>query len=155
MQRNYQLLSEQATLDSGKALAACLQAGDKVYLQGNLGAGKTTLARGILRGFDYQGKVKSPSYTLVESYTLNNGLNLFHFDLYRMAAPDELLAMGFDDYLNEDVVLLIEWPEKAENLLPKPSLLCKLTVSAEGRSLDLLADSVRGQEILAGLSGEF
>jgi tRNA threonylcarbamoyladenosine biosynthesis protein TsaE len=114
---DYIIDSEDAMQVKGKELGRRLIAPSIVYLSGNLGAGKTTLARGILRGLGYQGKVKSPTYTLIESYETTQGI-IYHCDLYRLNDPEELEHIGFSDYLNETTILLIEWPEKAFNLLP-------------------------------------
>lgn len=119
-----------------------------VYLQGDLGAGKTTLARGILRGLGYTGKVRSPTYTLVEPYAVRQG-SVYHLDLYRLADPEELEWLGLRDMLSEQALLLVEWPERGEGVLPQADLVVQITPSGEGRSVDIVAGSQRGRHILS------
>lgn len=125
---------EQAMLVAGQNLAKQLQPGMLVFLQGDLGAGKTTLVRGVLRGMGYQGSVKSPTYNLVESYTINEQ-QVFHFDLYRLMDEEELEYMGMRDYLSSDSICFIEWPDKGAGYLPKPDMLIKININAEQREL--------------------
>lgn len=115
-----ELADEAATLQAGRDFAKQLSAGMTVYLHGDLGAGKTTFVRGVLQGLGHEGKVKSPTYTLVEPYELAN-FQLYHFDLYRFTDEYEWDAAGFSEYFNEMSVCMVEWPEKAGTLLPKPS----------------------------------
>src|SRR5690606_367478 len=109
---------ELGLLNLGAELALASHPGEIIFLQGPLGAGKTTLVRGFFRALGYQGTIKSPTYTLVESYLINNQ-PYFHFDLYRLAHPHELFDIGFEDYLQINSICLIEWPEKAKEILPK------------------------------------
>jgi tRNA threonylcarbamoyladenosine biosynthesis protein TsaE len=145
-----ELPDEAATLAFGAQLAQTLQAGLVIYLHGDLGAGKTTLTRGLLRGLGFDGKVKSPTYTLVEPYTISS-LYLYHFDLYRFADPMEWEEAGFRDYFNPRSVCLIEWPDKAAGLLPQADLDICLTPTANGRSLTLTANSKAGTTCLTTL----
>ena len=114
------------------------------------GAGKTTLTRGFLQGLGFSGKVKSPTYSLVEPYHINQR-NVFHFDFYRIENSDELEHIGLDDYFKQQAVCLIEWPEKGAPLLPTPDLACYITFMGAGRSLRLEAYSPAGQHILTSL----
>lgn len=112
------LADESATAALGVALARALEPGLRIYLRGPLGAGKTTLVRAVLRGLGHPGRVKSPTYTLVELYSLSR-LNLYHFDFYRFRDRDEWRDAGFSEYFNHENVCLVEWPEKAgDELLP-------------------------------------
>ncbi len=114
-----ELADEASTLEAGQRFAKQLKSGDVVYMHGDLGAGKTTFVRGVLQGLDYSGKVKSPTYTLVEPYDFPT-LQLYHFDLYRFVDAYEWDAAGFNEYFNDESVCIVEWPEKAGELLPKP-----------------------------------
>ncbi len=118
-----------------------------VFLEGDLGAGKTTLTRGVLRALGHVGRVKSPTYTLTESYSLA-GFELYHFDLYRMSDPREWLDAGFRDVADGGGVNLVEWPERAQGLLPLPDLRIALSVRDEGRIADITAPTARGKECL-------
>lgn len=121
----------------GADLAAhCVVGGKIIFLQGNLGAGKTTLVRGFLRALGYEGKVKSPTYTLVESYELDN-ITIHHFDLYRIHEPEELEAMGLRDYLQPHTICLIEWPEKNRSYLPSPHFSCYIDILESGRNITI------------------
>lgn len=147
---------------AGRGLAAALhKAGDlrgwgvrSVYLSGPLGAGKTTLVRGLLRGLGYRGSVKSPTYTLVEPYA-PEGLRLYHFDLYRLASPLELEEFGARDYFHEGALCVVEWPERGEGALPGPDLICDLHVSGGGRVLRVRKESARGLRLLAAWEEPF
>ena len=145
------LPDEAATLAFGAALAQVLRPGLTIYLVGDLGAGKTTLTRGVLRGLGYVGKVKSPTYTLVEVYTVSS-LYLYHFDFYRFSDPHEYLDAGFREHFNADTVCLVEWPEKAGEFLPTPDLRIRLMADQDGRSLQADAETEAGTRCLAGLN---
>lgn len=145
------LADEAATLSIGAALAKAILPGQSIYLHGDLGAGKTTLVRGLLHGLGHAGKVKSPTYTLVEPYGVS-GLQLYHFDLYRFNDPEEWDAAGFRDHFNAETVCLVEWPEKASGLLPDPDIDIQLTPLGDGRQVTLRACSPSGARTLESLS---
>jgi tRNA threonylcarbamoyladenosine biosynthesis protein TsaE len=141
------LVDEAATLEFGAQLAQKLVPGLTLYLEGDLGAGKTTLVRGVLRGQGYSGRVKSPTYTLVEIYSLP-AFELYHFDLYRMHDPREWLDAGFRDVNDGQAVSLIEWPEKAAGWLPPPDVVIRLRINGESREVECEAQSPRGTQYL-------
>ena len=145
--RSRHLPDEAATLAFGAQLARTLQPGLTLYLEGDLGAGKTTLVRGMLRALGYAGRVKSPTYTLAESYSLP-AFELYHFDLYRMHDPREWLDAGFRDVSGGHAVSLIEWPEKAAGWLPSPDVIIRLTIADEAREIECEARSPRGAHYL-------
>jgi tRNA threonylcarbamoyladenosine biosynthesis protein TsaE len=151
---NHSLADEAATLALGAALSACIEPGDTIYLRGELGAGKTTLARGVLRGLGYAGRVKSPTYTLVEVYEVSR-LHLHHFDFYRFHDPREWTDAGFRESFNGRNVSLIEWPEKAAGQLPPADLEITLASSGCARSASLRFTSPRGSVIAACLAQRF
>ncbi len=128
-------------------IAAHCASGTRIYLQGDLGAGKTTFARGFLRALGYAGTVRSPTYTLVESYQTGHG-PVFHFDLYRLKTPDELEAMGFRDYFDGSGICLVEWAERAETLLGIPDLQVRLQPQGDGRMIELIAHTPVGDAAL-------
>ena len=142
---------EAATLDLGALLAEALHSGLKIYLSGELGAGKTTLVRGILRGLGYQGRVRSPTFTLVELYELSR-LDLYHFDFYRFKDPTEWIDAGFREAFGAAAVCLVEWPEKAAGRLPRADLHIRLEHADAGRHVRLVADTNEGKQCLQQLS---
>jgi tRNA threonylcarbamoyladenosine biosynthesis protein TsaE len=137
-----------ATAALGKVLAAGALAGRVLHLRGELGAGKTTLVRGLLRALGYAGRVKSPTYTLVEPYELSS-LHFYHFDFYRFKDRSEWLSSGFREYFNPQAFCVVEWPEKAGELLGTPDLDVRLQFSGEGRSASLEARSAAGASWLS------
>ena len=130
--------SEEAQTDCGRALAERLrgQAGI-VFLRGDLGAGKTTLVRGLLRGLGHQGPVRSPTYTLIEPYEVA-GQRLYHLDLYRLGDPEELEFLGLRDLLDGEALLLVEWPERGAGVLPEPQLTVDIEHAPPGRRIGFL-----------------
>lgn len=138
------LADEDATAAAGAALAPALQPGLVIYLTGDLGAGKTTLVRGLLRALGHTGKVKSPTYTLIEPYTVSR-LNLYHFDFYRFAVPEEYLEAGLDEYFLGDGVCLVEWPDKAQPFVAKADVVARLAVDGSGRRLEVEALTEAGR----------
>jgi tRNA threonylcarbamoyladenosine biosynthesis protein TsaE len=150
--RQFLLADEAATMALGAALARVIEPGVCIYLSGDLGAGKTTLSRGLLRALGHAGRVKSPTYTLVELYVISK-LNLYHFDFYRFNDPEEWNDAGFRDLFNGTNICLVEWPEKAGTLLPPPDLKVSLTVVSnatpeQGRMATIEAQTTTGQAIL-------
>lgn len=122
-------------------------------LEGGLGAGKTTLVRGVLRGLGHRGRVPSPTYTLIEPYNAA-GRSVFHVDLYRLADPEELEYLGFRELFTGDAIVLVEWPERAGGDLPAPDLQIALEITGRGRAVTIRAASERARGLLADLAGE-
>ena len=141
------LAAEADTLALGAALAPGLRPGMVIYLCGDLGAGKTTLARGILRALGVTESIKSPTFTLVEPYTISS-LYLYHFDFYRFTRSDEWVDAGLREYFNRESVCLIEWPEKAGGELPAPDLRIEIDIDGSGRSVTITADTEAGRHCL-------
>ena len=144
------LPDEAATLAFAARLFPLLSPGILVFLHGNLGAGKTTFVRGCLRAAGHEGKVKSPTFTVVEEYHLAD-LFLYHFDLYRLADPEELEFIGIRDYLRPDALCFIEWPEKGVGVLPNPDLDLCLHIRGVARTLEIRALTPAGEDVLARL----
>ncbi len=126
---------EAAMLEYGIAIAKQMRRDELVFLEGELGAGKTTLARGILRGLGFSGHVKSPTYTLVEPYEFD-GQRVYHFDFYRIKDAEELEYIGLDDLLGERAIKLVEWPERASGRLPRPDRVVRIRVENDGRVIE-------------------
>lgn len=145
-----ELVDETATLALGARLAGIVGPG-LIRLQGDLGAGKTCLVRGLLRGLGYQGRVKSPTYTLVEPYATAR-LRVSHWDLYRLGSPDELDALGLREPERGGELLLIEWPERAGARLADGDLTLRLEYAGDGRVAHLRAGSALGRRWIDGLS---
>lgn len=126
------LKNEAETMELGAMIATLLPVGGVVLLYGDLGAGKTTTVRGLLRSLGFTGTVKSPTYTLVEPYRVNDR-DVYHFDLYRLGDPEELEYLGVRDYFRKDALCLIEWPEKAKGFVPDGDLIITLAYNGETR----------------------
>ena len=150
-QHHLTLQSEAATLALAARLAGLLHGGMVVFLQGDLGAGKTTFCRGLIQALGHPGAVKSPTYTLVEPYQLAE-LQVYHFDLYRLHDPEELEFMGIRDYFNPNSLCLIEWPERGAGYLPQADLQLQLTQQGELRNVQLIAGSQAGSKIITILT---
>ncbi len=148
-----ELADEAATLRFGGAIAELIEQSLIITLQGDLGAGKTTLSRGILQGLGHKGAVKSPTYTLVEPYQLLLGA-VYHFDLYRLSDAEELEYMGFTDYLTDARLCLIEWPEQGQGFLPEADIAVALSQSGEGRCVILSAYSACGEQLVNQLANQ-
>ncbi|HBW85097.1 MAG: tRNA (adenosine(37)-N6)-threonylcarbamoyltransferase complex ATPase subunit type 1 TsaE [Gammaproteobacteria bacterium] len=123
----------------------CKSRGAVIFLQGDLGAGKTTLARGFLRGYGFQGAVKSPTYTLVEPYEFAS-CSIYHFDLYRLSTPEDAAYLGIDEYFKDETVCLVEWPERGVGWLPLPDLSIKLNGAGTDREFEWQGHSSKGRE---------
>ncbi|SFR42833.1 tRNA threonylcarbamoyladenosine biosynthesis protein TsaE [Marinobacter gudaonensis] len=147
------LANEAETERLGRELANRVAASGRglvVYLEGDLGMGKTTLSRGVMRGLGHEGAVKSPTYTLVEPYEDLRPV-AYHFDLYRLGDPEELEYMGIRDYFAGDNLCLVEWPDRGEGVLPEPDLALQLELQGHGRTALITAHSERGLNVLEGL----
>jgi tRNA threonylcarbamoyladenosine biosynthesis protein TsaE len=135
----------------GGRLAALAYPGMQIHLSGDLGAGKTTFVRGFLRGLGYDGTVKSPTYTLVESYPLHD-FTVYHFDFYRVKHPDEIEAIGFRDYQADGAICLIEWPEMAGQTIGSPDLLIRFSIINEVRQLELVSATESSKLLISKIS---
>ena len=144
------LADEAATLDLGAALAKILVPGVIIHLCGDLGTGKTTLARGLLRALGHTGPVKSPTYTLVELYVIS-GYSVYHFDFYRFNSPEEWHDAGLDETFDGRAICIVEWPEKAGGYPPPPDLEITLSVDGEARQVSIRGKSERGTSCLSDL----
>jgi tRNA threonylcarbamoyladenosine biosynthesis protein TsaE len=139
---------EAAMVALGARLGAACEPGLVVFLQGELGMGKSTFCRGLIQSLGHAGAVKSPTYTLVEPYQLGK-LQLFHFDLYRLAAPEELEFIGIRDYFGDFSVCLVEWPERGLGALPPADLVITIGLEGQGRRLAYAAATRQGRAVLA------
>ena len=146
-----ELAGEAATLALGASLASGAAPGRVLYLSGDLGSGKTTLARGLICALGHAGRVKSPSYTLVEDYELTR-LHLYHFDFYRFKDKKEWLSSGFREYFGPDALCIVEWPERAAGVLAPADLEIELQFRGAGRIACLRPQSPSGSDWL-GSSG--
>jgi len=135
----------------GAKLAHLIENGVKIYLSGDLGSGKTTFSRGFIKGLGHHGSVKSPTFTLVEPYLLPK-YQVYHFDLYRLADPEELEYLGFRDYLRPESICIIEWPELAEGYLPTPDLTIEIVFDGLEREVIISAQSEKGTILIKRLS---
>ena len=145
------LKDEAGTLALGSALARAIAPGLTIFLHGDLGVGKTALTRALLHAAGFFGQVKSPTYTLAEPYRIvlrGDLVDVMHFDLYRMTSPEDFLDAGFREYFNARTICLIEWPEKAAEVLPAPDLDVFLRMAGTGREVELQAHSDQGFQCL-------
>lgn len=145
------LHEEAGTAELGATLARALAPGLSIHLHGDLGAGKTTLTRALLHAAGHTGHVKSPTYTLAEPYTVvigGNPVDVIHFDLYRLAGPEEFLDAGFREHFGRQNICIVEWPEKAAPVLPPPDIKLLISIRGEGRDIELQALSDQGSQCL-------
>lgn len=157
------LAGEAATAAFGRAAAPVLAQAAvgmdhalTVFLQGDLGAGKTAFSRALIVALGYQGLVKSPTYTLVEPYQVQSGLKIYHFDLYRLSDPEELEFLGVRDYFAASpAICLLEWPDKGAGLLPAPEVVLSISGSGDTRRFTLQAQAAALQSRLQSLCAAF
>ena len=147
-----ELVDESAMVALGQELASVTEPGCVIYLQGDLGMGKTTLSRGFVQALGHTGAVKSPTYTLVEPYEFNH-VTVYHFDLYRLGDPHELEFMGIRDYFTATTICLIEWPERGSGVLPAADLVITIVKAGTGRLATLDSQSSAGAVVVNGLQG--
>lgn len=142
------LEDESMTLETAYLMSQCLSPGLMIYLEGRLGAGKTTFCRGLMRGLGHDQAVKSPTFTVVEPYQLS-GIDIYHCDLYRLSDPEELDYMGFEDYLHDRSICLVEWPDRGKGVLrPADVVLSIIAEKGDQRLLDIAARSAAGEGLL-------
>lgn len=146
------LADEAAVVELARAFAPHLRGGGTIYLHGELGAGKTTFARALIGALGVSGRIKSPTYSLIESYRAGD-LAIHHLDLYRIADAAELEWLGLGDLQDEPGLVLVEWPERGGEALPPPDLVVELAHAADGRLFSARPASARGQAWLAATSG--
>lgn len=144
------LQNETKTLEFSALLSTLLAPGEVIFLEGDLGAGKTTCVRGFLRGLQFLGPVKSPTYTLVEEYDFDWG-QVYHFDLYRMTSPEELEYIGLREYFTENAIIFVEWAERGQGVLPEPDLEIIFNFEKDYRRVLLKTNTEKGQKILFAL----
>ena len=142
--------SDQQMQEFGAKLASVVLHGARIFLDGELGTGKTTLVRGLLRALGHRGAVKSPTFTLVEPYEVEEK-RIYHFDLYRLSDPEELEYMGLRDYFSPENLCLVEWPDKGGAMLPAPDLYLKLSYDGSARDVTISAKTDMGSTLLNAL----
>ncbi len=147
---SFVLADEDETVALGKKIAKLVNGRGIIFLEGTLGAGKTTFARGVLAQFEYSGAVKSPTYTLVESYSFDMG-RVNHFDLYRLGEAEELEFIGIRDYFETEGLSLIEWPERGSGYLPRPDIVIRFDVIKNGRLAKIQGLSDLGSAVIKNL----
>ncbi len=148
MSQQFFLADEGQQIALAKKVAQHLSSSFVMLLKGDLGVGKTTFARSFIQASGFDGVVKSPTYTLVEPYPISNNRQCYHFDLYRLADPEELEFIGARDYFNNNDVCLVEWPEKAEGFLPPADCICAFSHYNQGRKLIISALSDKGKKLM-------
>ena len=149
----YHLTDEADTTSLGAKIAKHLNSGMTIFLSGQLGAGKTCLTRGILRELGYSGSVKSPTYSLVETYTINNK-KISHFDFYRLSAAEELFKAGFEEHFSEENICIVEWPEKIATVIDTADVLIRFEIAGTSRKVTLESETLKGKKMIEGVSHE-
>ena len=151
IERRFAAPDEESMVALGGAIGRACEAPLVIFLQGELGMGKTTLTRGVMRAQGHEGAVKSPTYTLVEPYEMK-GAAFYHFDLYRLGDPEELEFMGIRDYFGDFSVCLVEWPERGRGALPPADLVITIDAEGLGRRITVCAETTRGEAVLGAVS---
>lgn len=141
------LADENDTLKLGERFAQLISSPLIIWLEGDLGAGKTTFTRGLLNALGYNGAVKSPTYNIVETYPFK-GFNLHHFDLYRFQNPEEWLDAGLDELITADSIILMEWPQLGGDLAPPADIILNITIKSSGRTVQINAVTTNGTKTL-------
>ena len=141
------LADENDTLKLGERFAQLISPPLIIWLEGDLGAGKTTFTRGLLNALGYNGAVKSPTYNIVETYPFKS-FNLHHFDLYRFQNPEEWLDAGLDELITADSIILIEWPQLGGNLAPPADIILNITINGSSRTVQINAVTTNGTKTL-------
>ncbi|MFV2005288.1 MAG: tRNA (adenosine(37)-N6)-threonylcarbamoyltransferase complex ATPase subunit type 1 TsaE [Gammaproteobacteria bacterium] len=149
------LASESEQIALARHVAKHLKTSFLMLLKGDLGAGKTTFARGFIQASGFDGVVKSPTYTLVEPYPIDFGRMCYHFDLYRLSNPEELEFTGARDYFNDTDVCLVEWPEKGQGFLPSADWICEFSHHKQGRNLIISALTDKGKELMLQVFSDY
>lgn len=153
MQLNFNINTAHAMEVLGKKIAHACTSPLFIYLIGDLGAGKTTLVRGFLHAFGHKGLVKSPTYTLIEPYHIENKI-IYHLDLYRLVSAEELEYLGIRDYFNGEAFCLVEWPERGGEFLPQADVTCSITIQKNKRLVMLSASSAKGRELISRIESQ-
>lgn len=149
----FDLNNDKASEEFAKQLAGCLTAPLLFTFSGEIGSGKTTIIRAMLKKLGIESAIKSPTFSLVESYVCNH-IPIHHFDLYRIAHEEELEYLGFRDYFSDNSICIVEWPEHAKRALPTIDIQCNLSMKGAGRAVQLKALTETGKKILSCLAGE-
>jgi len=150
MKGQFYARDEDAMMRFGQVLFTAMASEGVVFLQGDLGLGKTTLCRGVIRAAGHSGVVKSPTYTLVEPYEFSDSI-IYHFDLYRLCDPEELEYLGIRDYFSTGMLSLVEWPDKGKGALPIPDVEIEISIKEQGRLLSYHGATKKGALAVASI----